>query len=158
MQFGYDVAIASRVLPDADIRVSQPRWRQLNGRTFNRLVEGLILPGISDSQCEFKCFPREVAQQVFSRQRIDRFGFDEEVLWITRKLGYRIAEVPVTWVNDPLSKVHPIRDSFWILVDVFRICLSIRGGSYDEIRPSLSVEAMRRSPESRSFLPVDDKK
>lgn len=158
LQRGYDVAIASRALPDADIRVRQPWWRQLMGKIFNGFVQVLILPGIHDSQCGFKCFPREVAQQVFPRQRIDRFGFDVEVLWIARKLGYRIAEVPVTWTNDPLSKVHPIRDSFWMLVDLFRIWHSIRGGSYDENRPSLSVEAMSRSPESRSLLPVDDEK
>ena len=158
LMLGYDVAIASRALPDADIRVRQPWWRQFMGRTFNRFVQGLVLPGICDSQCGFKCFSRAVAQQVFSRQRIDRFGFDVEVLWIVRKLGYRIVEVPVTWINDPLSKVHPIRDSFWMLVDLFRIWHRIRGGSYDQVRPSLSAEATRRSPESRSFLPVDDKK
>lgn len=158
LERGYDVAIASRAHHDADIRVRQPWWRQLMGKIFNRFVQALILPAIRDSQCGFKCFPREVAQKVFSRQRIDRFGFDVEVLWISRKLGYRIAEVPVTWINDPLSKVHPVRDSFWMLVDLFRIWHRIRGGSYDEIQPGIGAQAKRRASESPSFLPVDEKK
>ena len=153
---GYDIAIASRALPDADIRVRQPWWRQLMGRTFNRLVQRLILPGIWDSQCGFKCFRREVAQQVFFRQRIDRFGFDVEILWLARKLGYRIAEVPVTWINDPFSQVRPIRDSFRMLVDIFRIWLRTRRGS-DQVRPILNIDAKRGSSESASLLPVDDR-
>jgi dolichyl-phosphate beta-glucosyltransferase len=157
LRCGYDVAIASRALSGADIRVRQPWWRQLMGRIYNRFVQALILPGIRDSQCGFKCFSRNIAHQVFSRQRIDRFGFDVEVLWIARKLGYRIAEVPVTWVNDALSKVHPVRDSFWMLVDLFRTWHNIRGGSYDEIPPKTSIEPMLLSPDSESCLPVDNK-
>jgi dolichyl-phosphate beta-glucosyltransferase len=158
LQNGYDVAIASRGLPVADIRVRQPWWRQLMGRIFNRFVQALVLPGIRDSQCGFKCFPRKVARRVFSRQRIDRFGFDVEVLWIARRLGYRIAEIPVTWINDPLSKVHPIRDSFWMLVDLIRIWYSSWGSSYEEIRSSLNADAMNRPPEAKSVFPVDDNK
>lgn len=158
LQNGYDVAIASRALPLADIRVRQPWWRQSMGRTFNRLVRKLFLPDILDSQCGFKCFPRDVAQQVFSRQRTDRFGFDVEILWIVSKLGYRIAEVPVTWVNDPLSKVHPIRDSFWMLVDLLRVWLNNRGGAYDEMPPDLKLETKSKLRESASALSAIEKK
>jgi len=155
---GYDVAVASRGLPDADLRVRQPWWRQFMGKSFNRLVQGLVLPGICDSQCGFKCFSRDVAQEIFSRQRIDRFGFDVEVLCIARNLGYRIAEVPVIWINDPLSNVHPIRDSFWMLVDLLRVWLSIRAGSYDKFKPTRDVEAKSRSPESHSLIGANEKK
>jgi dolichyl-phosphate beta-glucosyltransferase len=155
---GDDVAVASRALPEADIRVRQPWWRQFMGRTFNRLVQRLVLPGICDSQCGFKCFPREIAREIFSRQRIDRFGFDVEVLWIARHLGYRIAEVPVTWINDPVSNVHPVRDSFSMLVDLLRLWLRIRGGSYGEIRPSGKCDTSTRSPESANLLPANEKK
>jgi dolichyl-phosphate beta-glucosyltransferase len=130
LQNGYNVAIASRGLPDSDIRVRQPLWRQSMGRVFNVFVQQLALPGIRDSQCGFKCFPREVAQRVFSLQRIERFGFDVEVLWIARKLGYRIAEIPVTWIDHPVSKVHPVRDSIRMLVDLLRIRFNDRRGVY----------------------------
>ena len=154
LQCGYDVAVASRALPDAEIRVRQPWWREFMGKTYNRLVQLLVLPGICDSQCGFKCFPSEIAKEVFSHQRIDRFGFDVEVLWIARKLGYRIAEVPVIWSNDPVSKVHPIRDSVRMLVDLLRIWHRIRRGAYDEVH-RMDVKATSGSSESRNFLPLN---
>jgi dolichyl-phosphate beta-glucosyltransferase len=78
LQREYDVAIASRALPESDIRVRQPWWRQTMGKVFNWFVQLLVLPGIRDSQCGFKCFPRDVVRRIFPRQRIERFGFDVE--------------------------------------------------------------------------------
>ncbi len=127
---GHEVAIGSRGLATSDVRVRQPIWRQSMGRIFNWFVQRIALPRIWDSQCGFKCFPREVALQLFTRQRIDRFGFDVEILWIARRLGYRIAEVPVTWTNRPQSKVHPVRDSAWMLFDLFRIRFNDWRGAY----------------------------
>jgi hypothetical protein len=79
-----------------------------------------------------------------------------EILWLARKLGYRIAEVPVTWINDPFSQVRPIRDSFRMLVDIFRIWLRTRRGS-DQVRSILNIDAKSGSSESASLLPVDDR-
>src|SRR5687767_5968818 len=100
---GADVAIASRALANSNLRVRQRWWRESMGRVFNWFVQWLALPGIQDSQCGFKCFRRDVAHRVFALQRVDRFAFDVEVLSIARSLGYRIAEVPVTWIDQPAS-------------------------------------------------------
>ena len=86
---GCDVAIGSRALPQSDIRQAQPLWRETMGRIFNGFVQVTALPGIRDTQCGFKCFTRQAARLIFPRQRIDRFGFDVEVLWLARKLGLR---------------------------------------------------------------------
>ena len=130
LQEGYDVAIASRALPSSDVRVRQPLWRQSMGRLFNWFVQQVALPGISDSQCGFKCFSRQVVGQIFRQQEIERFGFDVEVLWIARKLGVEIAEIPVRWINHPLSQVRPVRDSVTMLIDLLRIRLNDRRGIY----------------------------
>lgn len=118
---GYDVAIASRRLNDSDVRVQQNTRRRVMGRVFSQAVGALALPGILDSQCGFKCFGRDTAQQVFRRQRINGFAFDVEVLLIARRRGYRIAEVPVTWEDRQLSRVHPFRDSASMVTDLVRI-------------------------------------
>jgi dolichyl-phosphate beta-glucosyltransferase len=128
---GADVAIGSRALPRSDVRVHQPWWRETMGRTFNWFVQALV-PGIADSQCGFKCFRVEAAHRIFERQRLDRFAFDVEVLCVARLLGYRISEVPVVWINHPLSKVDPIRDSTRMLLDLLRIRWNIAKGVYED--------------------------
>ena len=140
---GCDVAIGSRALPQSDIRQAQPLWRETMGRIFNGFVQVTALPGIRDTQCGFKCFTREAARLIFPRQRIDRFGFDVEVLWLARKLGLRIAEVPVAWIDHPGSTVHPVRDSSRMLVDVVRVRLHDMRGDYGP--PGAVVEAARNA-------------
>jgi dolichyl-phosphate beta-glucosyltransferase len=130
---GYDVAIGSRGLPESQVRVSQPVWRRSMGRVFNGIVQRCALPGIHDTQCGFKCFTRDAIRQIFPRQRIERFGFDVELLWLARKLGYRIAEVPVAWVNHPRSTVHPVRDSSRMLLDVVRVRVNDARGNYGAV-------------------------
>lgn len=96
---GYDGAIGSRALDRSLVGVHQPAFRELSGRTFNlgvRLLAGLPF---HDTQCGFKLFTRAAAQAIFRRQRMTRFGFDVETLYIAKKLGLRIAEIPVRW-ND----------------------------------------------------------
>lgn len=127
---GADVAIGSRALPESDVRVRQAWWRQSMGRIFNQVVRRVAVPGIGDTQCGFKCFRAETAKQVFERQRMTGFSFDVELLWIARKLAYRVVEVPVTWVNDPLSRVDPVRDSLRMLADVARLRIDDWRGLY----------------------------
>lgn len=127
---GAHIAIGSRAHPESDIAVRQPWWRERMGRTFNWFVQRAAVRGIRDTQCGFKCFTREAARRVFPRQRLERFGFDVEVLFIARRLGYRIVEVPITWRNHALSKVHPVRDSASMLWDLVRIRLHDRRGLY----------------------------
>ena len=127
---GADVAIGSRALPESDVRVRQAWWRQAMGRIFNHVVRRVAVPGIGDTQCGFKCFRAETAKQVFGRQRMTGFSFDVELLWIARKLAYRVVEVPVTWMNDPVSRVHPVRDSLRMLADVARLRVDDWRGLY----------------------------
>jgi dolichyl-phosphate beta-glucosyltransferase len=127
---GHDVAIGSRRLPESRVDVPQPWWRQAMGRGFNWCVRHLAVPGIADTQCGFKLFSANAAQEIFSRQRIDEFGFDVEVLWIARKLGLRVAEIPVTWLDDRDSKVRPVSDAWRMLVDLQRIRRADREGLY----------------------------
>jgi dolichyl-phosphate beta-glucosyltransferase len=127
---GYDVAIGSRHLPGSRVEVRQPWWRQTMGRGFNACTRRLVMTGIRDTQCGFKLFSADAARCIFPRQRIERFGFDVELLWIARRLGLRVAEIPVTWVDDPRSTVRPISDAARMLVDLVRIRQADRKGLY----------------------------
>jgi len=102
---GYDVAIGSRALPDSNVEIHQPWYRENMGRVFNALVRVLAVPGLKDTQCGFKLFTAAAAQAAFSRAQMDGFSFDVEALFLARRLGFRIAEVPVTWRNDAASRV-----------------------------------------------------
>lgn len=100
-----EIAIGSRALDPSLIGVHQPGFRESAGKMFNRVMRSTIGLSILDTQCGFKLFRSDVARRVFSRQRIDRFGFDVEVLFIAQALGYRVAEVPVRWNHADGSKV-----------------------------------------------------
>lgn len=102
---GFDVVIGSRALPESELAVRQPASRELAGRIFNAAVQTLLVRGLSDTQCGFKLFSARAAEDVFSRQTLMGFAFDVEVLMLARKLGYRIKEAPVRWVDSPESKV-----------------------------------------------------
>ena len=127
---GYDVAIGSRHLPGSRVEVRQPWWRQMMGRAFNACTRRLVMTGVRDTQCGFKLFSADAARHIFPRQRIDHFGFDVELLWIARRLGLRVAEIPVTWVDDRRSTVRPISDAARMLVDLVRIRHADRKGLY----------------------------
>lgn len=124
---GADIAIASRDLPTSDIARHQPAYREALGRAFNGAVRALVLPGLKDTQCGFKLFESAAARRVFARMTIERFAFDVEVLYIARRLGYRIAEVGVRWVDDARSTVDPWRDGMRMVQDIARIRLRHRG-------------------------------
>ena len=119
----------------SDVQVHQPWLRDLAGRTFSGLVSLLLLPGIHDSQCGFKAFRRSAARELFGRQRLEGFGFDAEVLWLARRLGYRVAEVPIVWRDDRRSNVRLVRDSGGMLLDLGRIRLNGWAGRYTLRRP-----------------------
>jgi dolichyl-phosphate beta-glucosyltransferase len=139
---GADVAIGSRRLTGSDIQVHQPWLRDLAGRTFSGVVSLMLLPGIRDSQCGFKAFRRATARELFGRQRLDGFGFDAEILWLARRLGYRIDEIPIVWRDDRRSNVRLVRDSGGMLLDLARIRFNGWAGRYHLTRP-------RSSPVSR---------
>ena len=121
LETGADVAIGSRALRKKDCDVRQSLKRRISGRIFNFFVQLLVLPGIHDSQCGFKCFTREAAQKLFSAQKLDGFSFDVEVLYLARRFGYKIAEVPMMWSQGADSRVSLFRDSILMLKDLFKI-------------------------------------
>ncbi len=118
---GYDIVIGSRALPDSIIELPQAWHRQTMGKIFNLLVHTVVLKGFKDTQCGFKCFKREGALKIFNLQRITGFAFDVEILLIARKFGFNIKEVPVRWMNSPESKVHIIKGSLSMLIELFKM-------------------------------------
>ncbi len=126
---GYDVAIASREAPGA-IRYGEPYYRHFVGRIYNGLIRLLALPGLQDTQCGFKCFRAPVADDVFKRQTLTGWSFDVEILFISRLLGYSVAEIPVHWYYNPHSKISVVRDSFKMGLDLLTIRLNALRGIY----------------------------
>jgi dolichyl-phosphate beta-glucosyltransferase len=126
---GYDVAIASRALPGSNVEVRQPVYREAMGRLFNVCVRMLAVPGLHDTQCGFKLFTAAAAAASFEPARLDGFSFDVETLFIARRRGFRIAEVPVTWRNDEASRVGPL-NGFRAFVDLGRIRFNGWRGRY----------------------------
>ena len=126
-----EVAIASREIKGA-VRHGEPLYRHLVGRVFNFLVRVILLPGLNDTQCGFKCFRGDVARKVFTRQTINGWSFDAEALLIARELGYRITEIPIDWYFSPYSRVHLVRDSARMALDLLAIRRQARQGRYGD--------------------------
>jgi dolichyl-phosphate beta-glucosyltransferase len=124
-----DIAIGSREAEGAR-RYGEPFRRHLMGRVFNLLVRGLLLPGLQDTQCGFKCFRRNVARDLFSAGTVHGWSFDVEILHIARLRGYRIVEVPVQWHYGEESKVRPVRDTWRMLNELLKIRENGRRGLY----------------------------
>jgi len=123
----HPVAIGSRAVDEELVRQRQPFYRQFMGKTFNAFVRLFAVPGIRDTQCGFKLFRGDIARQLFAEARIDRFAYDVEILFLARRRGIAIAEVPVLWFNSPESKVAVVRDSLRMLRDLVRIRWIHRG-------------------------------
>ena len=121
LRAGAGVAIASRGLRDSQVELHQPWYRETMGKIFNRLVRIFVLGGVNDTQCGFKAFTAEVADRVFPVLQTRGFGFDVEVLYRAQQAGYRIVEVPTRWINSPQSRVHPIRHSTMMLLELLAI-------------------------------------
>jgi len=134
-----DIAIASRGLPQSQLLVRQTWYREMLGRLFNLVVQALATPGIWDTQCGFKLFRGDVAERLFKLQTLDGFAFDVEVLYLARKFRYRIAEVPVRWLNDPNTKVQTLKHGMQMLRDLLVIRLNDLKGRYAERLSSADV-------------------
>lgn len=135
MDAGWSVVIASRALPGSNVEVRQPWYRETMGRAFNLLVRALLLPDLHDTQCGFKLFSAQAAQDAFGPARLDGFCFDVETLYIARRRGHRIAEVPVTWRNDVATRVG-WRQGTRAFLDVLRIRANAWAGHYDARGPA----------------------
>jgi dolichyl-phosphate beta-glucosyltransferase len=132
IQDGADVAIGSRALHSTEVRVATRVYRRFMGRAFHLLVRLLTVRGIADTQCGFKLFRAAVAQQLFSRMRMNGFSFDVEVLLMAQRQRYRVAEVPVNWVHQPGSRVRLVLDSLRMARDLFIIRARALRGDYEQ--------------------------
>jgi dolichyl-phosphate beta-glucosyltransferase len=130
LRSGYHVAIASRGLPESNITVHQPWYREIVGRAGNLLVRAIAVPGIADTQCGFKLFPRGLAQRIFRLQRLTGAAFDVEVLFVAQHAGLKIAEAPVTWIDSPDTRFNRVTDSLDALKDLLRIRVNWVLGRY----------------------------
>lgn len=115
----YDVIIGSRALKESNIEKHQPFYREFIGKTFNLLVRKITGLNIYDTQCGFKLF--KDCRGIFEQQRIERFSFDVELLYLANKQGKKILEKPVTWINDERSKVSAVKDSYRMFRDLIKI-------------------------------------
>ncbi len=139
-----DVTFGSRALNRELIGVHQPRMRELGGTVFNMLMRTVTGLRFKDTQCGFKAFRRELALPVFRLQSIDRFGFDPEVLYIARKRGLRLLEVPVVWNHceggELQNKLNYIHDSVNMFADLIRIRFNDLAGRYKSTAADLEIE------------------
>ena len=117
-----DAAYGSRIQPDgSDMRASQPAWRRALGKAFHLLASVWVVGPVQDTQCGFKGFRREVAQDVFARQRITSIVFDVEVIFLVRRRGYSFRVVPIRWTDVRGSRMHPgFRLALRVAWDLFR--------------------------------------
>jgi dolichyl-phosphate beta-glucosyltransferase len=136
---GADIVIGSRSLPDSDVQKRQRVLRESMGRTFNLFVKSLLGHTFIDTQCGFKCFTAESAHTVFSRQTLDGFSCDPEMLYIALKYGLKIAEIPVCWRNSPDSRVRLVADSFWMFADLLKVRYNDLNGRYAGPVPPLNT-------------------
>jgi len=113
------------------MRYHEPLHRHIIGRGFNSIVRWMALPGLQDTQCGFKCFHARAAEDIFSRQSLTGMSFDVEVLFIARRLGYSIQEVPIDWYFDADSRVRLFQDSMQMFLDLLTIRRNARQGRYD---------------------------
>jgi glycosyltransferase involved in cell wall biosynthesis len=117
----HDVAIGSRALDRSLIAVHESGFREFAGIVFNKIVRFVLWLPFVDTQCGFKAFRREKCKIIFEQQRIERFGFDPELLFLARVHGLNAVEIPVRWAHSPATKVNMLRDSIQMFVDVFTI-------------------------------------
>jgi dolichyl-phosphate beta-glucosyltransferase len=129
---GVPIAIGSRVIPKGAPQVIRTYLhRKILGRCFAFLVNRLILKNVKDTQCGLKLFNKDVVKDLFPRQKLDGFAFDVEILYLARRMGYSINEIPINWINQEGSKVGLIRDSGKMFWDILRIPFLHRRDSFN---------------------------
>jgi glycosyltransferase involved in cell wall biosynthesis len=127
---GADIAIGSRWLRAELQTERQPLYRQAFGRIYNLALRILLGLRFADTQCGFKAFRRDAAQRIFPLQRIERWGFDPEILFLARRAGLRAEEVPVLWAHSEGTRLHPFRDGLRMFLEAVRIRWYAMTGEY----------------------------
>jgi dolichyl-phosphate beta-glucosyltransferase len=136
-----DVAIGSRAINRSLISVRQSLFREYAGIIFNFIVRVILRLPFVDTQCGFKAFRRDRCRVIFEQQRIERFGFDPELLYLARHHGLRAAEIPVRWAHSPDTKVSMWRDSIQMFLDVFVIRWNSLSGRYPRSSSTIASAA-----------------
>jgi len=132
LEKGADVAIGSRWLDPSLQFQRQSLKRQLMSRTYNLFIRAVLTFPYRDTQCGFKAFTRRAAEIIFPLQRIKRWGFDAEILYLAHHRKLKVAEVPVAWGHDERSKIHPWRDGFYMGLDTLQVRWHSLTGGYRE--------------------------
>jgi len=146
LEQGDEVVIGSRRVDNAQVEVPQPLYRRLGSQAFGVVRNMLVgLGDIRDTQCGFKFFQRDAARAIFSRQRIDGYMFDVEILYLARKLGYRIREVGVRWQDDGDSRSAAVTQSFWHGMDLLKIRFGSYGASAAQTAPPGPADELGRA-------------
>ena len=128
---GAEVVIGSRALPESNIEIHQPFYREIMGKTFNIFVKLFALRDFPDTQCGFKGFTSKASEIIFPRQTLNRFSFDAEILYIGKKHNLKIDQIPVKWINSPASRVNALTDSTRMLFDLLSIKFKNIIGKYN---------------------------
>jgi len=137
----HDLAIGSRALDRSLIEVHESPLREFAGIVFNRMVRLCLGLPFVDTQCGFKAFRRESCLVIFAQQRIERFGFDPELLFLARRHGLSAAEIPVRWAHSPSTRVNMLRDSIKMFFEVFEIRLNAFLGRYPRHRRAPAADS-----------------
>ena len=141
---GADIAIGSRWLARSRQTIRQPLYRQFFGRCFNAVTRAVMGLPFADTQCGFKAFTHAAAQALFQLQTIERWGFDPEILFIARKRGYRVAEVPVSWAHDERTQISYLTDGVRMLEDIAIVRWNALVGRYGRRVEDLAVPGAHR--------------
>lgn len=126
----FEIAIASRELPESR-RIDEPEFRHIIGRLFNFGIRILAIHGLQDTQCGFKCFRHDIAQELFALQTINGWTFDVELLFVAQQKGYTILEIPITWIYKDHSKVKPFADLSKVIWEIIKIRWNSYKGIYE---------------------------
>jgi glycosyltransferase involved in cell wall biosynthesis len=139
---GADIAIGSRWLRADTQTQRQPLHRQLFGRVFNLMLRATLGLQFADTQCGFKAFKRSAAQAIFPLQQIERWGFDPEILFLARKLGFKVKEVPVAWGHSGDTRINPLLDGSKMFFEMLRVRRNDLAGKYNGRPPGAPTAAI----------------
>ena len=128
---GADVAIGSRWVQSSLQTERQPLYRQLFGRIFNLMLRITLSLKFKDTQCGFKAFTRTAAQKIFALQQIERWGFDPELLYLAKKFGFKVVEIPVVWGHSGGTRISPLRDGTRMFLEMLRVRWNALTGKYE---------------------------
>jgi len=128
---GCDIVIGSRRMRDSNIVMKQPWYRQVMGKIYNMLVNSVLALGFRDTQCGFKLFKGDVARSLFAKSRINGFSFDAEILFMAKRQGLKVREMPVSWSDSRGSKISVLTDPLKMMGEVFKVRINWLIGVYD---------------------------